>query len=188
MIHLVIIDNFSVCCLLKHEGGTEKMGHYQSVPDGTGDSLSNAESKRLFSKPRINFHQLRSDLWAFFYTLILSIIPTLFLFIFFTGPKSGWDWLEFFQNYSLLYLSVTLSAVSIYTYHGSSEKKMKSILPLHIFTMLIGMMVYILKLTGVDVYLFHELDYRLFIGGFLMISIVLSIVTLTLSNKKGGIL
>ena len=140
--------------------------HYDIISAATVQS--GAGKKQILDK-----NQFRRELGTWGYALIISLLPFIIVFFLFTGPPKKFEFLELFQDNTLFYVCVTMSALSFYTYKG-----MNLLAGTHISVIFIGIVLYFFSTNGIDVPLFKLIDRRAFIAVFLLISILLSFFTL----------
>ncbi|MHC6203009.1 hypothetical protein ACYULU_07430 [Breznakiellaceae bacterium SP9] len=150
-------------------------GHYKLIQSVT--SQSGTKQKNAIPTASKHFHR---NAGAWFYTLVISLLPFLIVFFFFTGPPKRFCFLEFFRDNALIYVCVTMSATSLYTY-----KKKDWVAGLHIILLLFGMAIYVISTTGVQVPLYVVSDRRVLIAVFFGFSIVLGLLTIVYSSIKG---
>lgn len=154
------------------------MSHYGSVKSET--TQKNEKKKQKINWNRGNFFR---DLRMWGFALVISFLPFLLVYLFFTGPKAKFCFWELFRDYALFYVCVTMSALSLCTY----ERMIKGVMFLHIFVLLIGMAIYFLVTNGVSIPLFDILDYRKFIFSFFLFSVSLGLGTVIHSSVRKGV-
>ena len=157
-----------------------KLAHNsEAAQEGKAGQKSKVASKWV---PILKRFCHKFEMWG--YALAVSLFPFIIVFIFFTGPRTNFAFLEFFRNNALLYVGVSMSALALYSYKMATWIK-----SIHIITLSVGMMVYFLTINGFAIPLFDILDCRTFIAGFLLVSIVLGLFALIYSSytsvKKG---
>jgi hypothetical protein len=140
-------------------------------------SQSGSEQKKAVLPNRKHSHR---NAGAWLYALVISLLPFLIVFFFFTGPPKKFCFLEFFRDNALIYVCVTMSATSLYTYGRTNW-----VASLHIFFMLFGVAIYIISTSGVPVPLFAVFDRRVLIAVFFMFSVILGLLTIKYSSKEG---
>jgi hypothetical protein len=159
------------------------MTHYDMVLSAT--TLSRLRQKRTLTQYAKQFcsivGQIRCKLDPWCYALGISLFPFIFVFCLFTGPQNNFGFLWLFNDNGLIYVCVSMSALSLYTYG-----KINWVAALHGFVMLSGMAIYFSLVNGVSIPLFEIYDRRAFIALFLLFSVVLGIVTLIYSFIKKG--
>ena len=149
--------------------------HYKMIQSAT--SQSRMEQKKAILQDTKHPHR---NVGTWLYTLVISLLPFLIVFFFFTGPPKKFCFLEFFRDNALIYVCVTMSATSLYTYG-----RINWVASLHIFLMLFGMAIYIISTIGVHVPLFDVSDRRVLIAIFFVFSVVLGLLTIRYSSKEG---
>ena len=163
----------------KHSSATEEksvgLSHYSMVASATVPSGAG-------QKQTMDENQFHRELGTWGYTLIVSLLPFIIVFLLFTGPPKKFEFLELFQDNTLFYVCVTMSALSFYTYKG-----MNLLAGTHIVVIVVGIVLYFFSTNEVPVPLFKLVDRRRFIAGFLLVSILLSFITLLYysSTNKG---
>ena len=148
------------------------MNHLDFTLLRTGQK-SGAKQKGTQSEDLMSFYRALKS-WGF--ALGVSLVPSVFVFIFHTGPQSSFDCLELFQDNSLLYLCVTLSALSLYIC-----EKLNWIGFINIIVIFIGMLVYVTYAIGISLPFFDIFDRRGFIAWFLVFSISLGFLSMVYS-------
>lgn len=154
------------------------MGHFDAVKVATAQEKCKLWQKRMWDK-----EQLSKDLGTWAYTLVISVLPFIMVFLLFTGPRKGFAFLELFHDYALFYVCVSMSAFSLYTY----DKMLKGIKVLHILVLVVGMVIYFLTTNGFSIPLFEILDHKEFIFLFFVFSNVLCCGTIFLSSLREGV-
>jgi hypothetical protein len=122
------------------------------------------------------------DFGAWAYALVISFFPFVIVFFLFKKPETKFIFWDLFRDYALLYVCVTMSATSLYTY----DKMAKGIMVLHIFVLLPCMIVYFLTTYGISLPLFGVHDHRKFIFFSFLLSIVLGFGTILHSSVTRG--
>jgi len=153
------------------------LGHFDAVKSETAQEKGVLGQKHKWDK-----EQLSRDFGAWGYALVISFLPFIMVFVFFTGPNACFTFWELFRDYALFYVCVTMSALSLYTY----DKMEKWIKVLHILVLVLGMVVYFLTTNGVSIPLFNIIDYRKFIFFFFAFSTVLGCGTILYSSVRKG--
>jgi len=152
------------------------LNHYSTIPSGFNQDTSVEKQPLLFDRKKF-----RNEFDPWFFTLIVSLLPFLIVFLFFRGPIMNFAFLEFFNDNALLYIFVTMSALSLYTYG------MKNLIGvMHFYIMVLCMVVYFLLRSNVSIPLFDIFDRRKFIAWLLLISVLLGSSTLVYSSVKKG--
>lgn len=158
--------------------GTTTLNHYKAVAEGTTQSEATQEKVKLDGK------RFRRKLGTWGYAFGISLLPFILMFALVNGPRTNFCILEFFYDSSLLYLGVTMSALSLYTY---GRKNL--LVGIHSFIVIIGVAIYCFStvadsIPSYTLPLFDVVDRRLFIACFLIISILLGFCTILYSSMK----
>jgi hypothetical protein len=144
----------------------------EAAQEGKAGQKSKVASKWV---PILERFSHKFEAWG--YALTISLFPFIIVFIFFTGPRKNFAFLEFFHDNALLYVGVSMSALALYSY-----KMAKLIKAIHIIVSSVGMMVYFLSINESAIPLFDILDRKMFIAVFLLVSIVLGLFALIYSS------
>ena len=170
------------------------MKHYEMIAE-LNNPNSEQEQERIQPNKKNFFHEFISriqrekflhnlSIWG--YTLGVSLLPFLLVFAFIKGPQKNFDILELFYDDSLLYLCVTMSAFSIYTYGRQT-----GFVSVHTILVIAGMGIYCFSIfvdtiPSYTLPLYDILDRRIFIACFLMFSVFIGFLTLLFSSMKKG--
>jgi len=170
------------------------LNHYEAIADlnnpnsEPGQEKIRPDKKNFFQKfkSRIQKEKFWGNLGTWGYTLGVSLLPFLLVFAFIKGPQKNFDILEFFYDNSLLYLCVTMSALSIYTYGRQT-----GFVSVHTILVIAGMGIYCFSMLvdSIPSYtlpLYAILDRRIFIACFLILSVFIGFLTLLFSSMKRG--
>lgn len=143
------------------------MGFYKFILRKTGqEKESNTGLKKEQSH---GLKQYKREKKAWFFTLVVSLFPFALIFAFYTGPSNCFVFLEFFNDISLIYVCVAMSAVAIFT-----SEKLNSIGYAHIPVIVIGIIVYYNFKVGNNMPIFEKyVDIREFTACFLLFSVLL---------------
>ena len=135
------------------------------------------------------------------YALLLSLVPSALIFLFYRGPEHQFAFLEYFNDNALIYICVTMSAVSLITYKRYEplytstllkNKRIDSFTYFHVIFMLIIMGVYMVYETNTVVPLDNKLDRRIVIAVCLFSSFFTGLATQIIAGnnmiikEKGG--
>jgi len=153
---------------------------YSNIPTGYGQRVPVEKQKLPLNYKKVR-SEFRSEIGPWFFTLMLSLLPVFIVFFLFRGPERGFAFLEFFNNDALLYIFVTMSALSLFTY---GIKNFFGVV--NFFIMFLCMVVYFLLTSNVCIPLFKIYDRREFIAWAFLLSVLTGLLTLVYSSVKKG--
>lgn len=162
------------------------MNIYETIAEVTTPTTTSQKEESVEKLPLFAKEYFFSKLRAWGYSLAISLLPFFIAFMFTNRTQKNVVLLDFFYDNSLLYLCVTLSAISIYVY--GRESKMTSI---HIFIAIAGMGIFctstiVDSIPSYTPLFFDIVDRRIFIACFLTLSIFAGLCTLIISSIRKG--